>query len=161
MNQIFQIRYFNTFNVNLSKDIGWQGLRSKIIRIDHSFSATRKALFGKLWRLVNLQLVLQYLIWKIWSISVWSQKIKILARLLRYFILIWNDPILLHTEDLVSFVSLSTVWKNVCLKFHKFGHSNLHNHIQVATWGWFDAHICRDKRRREFLMTRQSSRFQI
>ena len=33
---------------------------------------------------------------KIWFISVWSQKIKILAGLLMYFISIWSDPILLH-----------------------------------------------------------------
>ena len=83
-------------------------------------------------------MIVKYLIWKIWFICVWSLKINILAALLRYFISIWIDPILLH-ERPKNWVFLYSILKTNCFdQLRCFLASSFREKYQDASSMWFE-----------------------
>ena len=88
------------------------------------------------------------------TVSVLSQKIKILAGLLKYFFSIWNDPILLpkwpknvllltmdqiyiqHVYSTLYFFKCSNVIKNICLHSFPWNNTCLFWVYWKTFWNW-------------------------
>ena len=73
---------------------GASGSRSAVLAIFFVTSNFDLKYFCSLWAFKNVQ----YLIWKIWFISVWGQKFKVVVWLLAGFMLGQWTPISYHTE---------------------------------------------------------------